>query len=249
MRRSAFAITTALLPSFRSFTYRCSPYNNALPPRLQHVYDLAVSCDDVRSVADIGTDHGWLALELAKQFHQVIGVDKSEQALQDGALARDKANLSIDFRVGNGLQMLQPDEADVVCIAGMGVHTMRDILIPQSLEILNTKHLILQPTNSRPKHLIMLYDFVGRHGWSVQDEYILYTQRRWYITTRFDKLHNLSPEQRNRLPGSILSEKISIRPVFSDYMEHHVQWIDQDKRHSGEMCDEDQRWMEMVSQQ
>ena len=248
MRRGAVAITTALLPSFRTITtYRCPPYK-ALPSRLQHVFDLAASCtcDEVLSVVDIGTDHGWLALELAKQFQNVVGVDRSEQALQDGALARDQASLNIDFRVGNGLQKLRPGEADVVCIAGMGVHTMRDILNPQSLETLNTQHLILQPTNSRPKHLMLLYDFIGHHGWSVQDEYILYSQRRWYITTRFDKR---SSEQRNLLPGSLLAKKASMRSAFSDYMEHHSRWIEQDKRHTGVIYDEDQRWLQMLSRQ
>lgn len=246
MRRGVVAITTALLPSFRSFTYRCSPCK-ALPPRLQNVFDLAISCDKVVSVADIGTDHGWLALELAKQFQQVVGIDKSEQALQDGALARDTASHNIDFRVGNGLQGLRLGESDVVCIAGMGVHTMCEILNPPQLETLDTRHLILQPTNSRPRHLMLLYDFVRHHGWSVQDEHILYTQRRWYITTRFDK--SSSTEHGNLLPGSVLCKKASMQKVFSDYVTHHIQWIQQDRTPTGEISKEDQRWLEMFAKQ
>jgi tRNA A22 N-methylase len=203
----------------------------------------------VLSVADIGTDHGLLASELTKHFQQVVGVDKSEQALQGGALSLDKAGRRVDFRVGNGLQKLGRGEADVVCIAGMGVHTMCEILNPHSLETLDTQHLILQPTNSRPRHLMLVYDFLEGHGWSVVDECILCTQGRWYITTRFDRSHQLSFDKQKLLPGSILTKKASKYPEFSDYTEHHVQWIGQDKRHAGELSDADRRWLEILSRQ
>ncbi len=241
MTRSALALATALLPTVRSL---------ALPPRLQHVFDLAVSCgNDVLSVADIGTDHGLLASELTKHFQSVIGVDKSEHALQGGALSRDNAGRNVDFRVGNGLQTLRRGEADVVCIAGMGVHTMCEILDPHSLETIDTQHLVLQPTNSRPKHLMLLYEFVEGHGWSVEDECILYTQGRWYITTRFDRSHPFSSYKRSSLPGSILTTKASMYPEFSNYKDHHVQWIGQDKRHTGKMSDADRRWLEILPRQ
>lgn len=59
--------------------------------RLRHLVDLACLCNiqQVRSIADVGCDHGLVSLALAVsgRFDHVVGVDVSEAALNKGAIA------------------------------------------------------------------------------------------------------------------------------------------------------------------
>ena len=182
---------------------------------------LASSTSRTKSVADIGTDHGLLAMGLALtgDYDKVIGVDVSDQALTYGALTvlgkiqnkttsigdnnnywvannNSTARFPIEFRLGNGLQALDSGEADVVCIAGMGVNTMLEILDDEQesvennrcmdIERVGCRRLVLQATNSKPRNLILLYDRLQNLGWEVRDERIEFLSRRWYMTTSFE---------------------------------------------------------------
>jgi len=193
--------------------------------RLSHLLDLATDGEDdvdgedhsshktKKSVADVGTDHGLLAMGLAltESYEKVVGVDISDQALKRGAfvllekIRKQTATLNdesfdlsrelpVEFRVGNGLEALEFGEADTICIAGMGVNTMLRILEQDSstgtgenlLQRIGCKRLVLQATNSRPRNLILLYDRLKKMGWKVNDERIEKLSSRWYITTRFE---------------------------------------------------------------
>jgi Methyltransferase domain len=102
------------------------------------------------SIADIGTDHGLLALGLASTelFDTVVGIDVSLDALNDGAYKlwkniqerrrqqQQQSALSvflnttrIDFRHGDGVKGLNNGEGNIICVAGMGSNTMIDILM------------------------------------------------------------------------------------------------------------------------
>lgn len=106
-------------------------------------------------VADIGTDHGYLAIELAKKNISsfIVAGDKNFQPLQAA-----KKNISdsgfekiISVRQGDGLKILRTGEVDTICIAGMGGGLICEIL-NDSPEILNSaENLILQPMNATEK--------------------------------------------------------------------------------------------------
>ena len=225
------------------------------------------------SVADIGTDHGLLALGLAVtgKYSTVTGVDVSDQALTYGALAMlekirnqtktfdedgfdSSPELPVEFRLGNGLEALEFGEADVICIAGMGVNTMLQILEQEgddgrNLEKIGCKRLVLQATNSRPRNLILLYDRLQEMGWKVEDERIEYLSSRWYITARFELPDSNEGESSElELPGSklqSLSEEHSMRQIFNEYCLHHKKWIETDaKLPSYQMDPGDGRWLE-----
>jgi len=251
--------------------------------RLSHLLTMATDDDDkagttptmpanrMKTAADIGTDHGLLAMGLALSgnYTGVIGVDVSDQALTYGALAMlgkiqnktigigdhysvNPRRFPIEFRLGNGLQALETGEADVICIAGMGVNTMLEILDDKKqsvtanscmdLERIKCKRLVLQATNSKPRNLILLYDRLQELGWEVRDERIEFLSRRWYITTSFELTTNSCPSERQNcdesdglfdlvLPGSkivLLDESDSMRTIFDEYCHHHKQWMTQD---------------------
>ncbi|MDL2325165.1 class I SAM-dependent methyltransferase [Ruminococcaceae bacterium OttesenSCG-928-A16] len=83
-------------------------------------------------VADIGCDHGKLAvyLALAGLATKVIAVDKRPIPLSRArALAKQTGcEAMVNCRLGNGLAALQPGEATEIVIAGMSGETMIEIL-------------------------------------------------------------------------------------------------------------------------
>ncbi|MCR5196894.1 MAG: class I SAM-dependent methyltransferase [Pseudobutyrivibrio sp.] len=92
-----------------------------LSPRLQIVYDMIPHC---QTVADVGTDHGYLPIALLenKVASRAIAMD-----INAGPLDRAKDNIKaagfesqVDLRLSNGLEKLSPGEAEVISICGMG---------------------------------------------------------------------------------------------------------------------------------
>jgi tRNA (adenine22-N1)-methyltransferase len=98
------------------------------------------------SVADIGSDHGYLPIWLVREdvCSRVIITDVAE-----GPLAIARANVRsyglTDCRLGDGLAPLAPGEVDAVVIAGMGGETMRDILGADPAKTASFAKFILQP--------------------------------------------------------------------------------------------------------
>lgn len=92
-----------------------------LSERLQAVVDMVPPCG---TMADIGCDHGKAAvalLQAGKAEHAVCGDISAASLDKARALAREsELEAAILLRVGDGLAVLQPDEADAAVIAGMG---------------------------------------------------------------------------------------------------------------------------------
>ena len=106
-------------------------------------------------VADIGTDHGYLAIELIKKNIAtfVIASDKNAGPLEAAHKNVINANVErkIDLRLGDGLKTLVANEVDVICIAGMGGALMCDILKDSPEIVAQINKIILQPMNAADK--------------------------------------------------------------------------------------------------
>lgn len=228
----------------------------------------------LRSLADIGTDHGLLSFGLATsgKFSSVIGVDVSKRALLDGALAmlEQLKELNIDpplstsalsFRHGNGLEALEAGEADIVCVAGMGVNTMVDIFSSLSteneprplLEVLDTQCLVLQPTNTRPRNLIHLYDFLYQQGYRAKEEQLVTLSGRWYITSAFHRRRSVAPETSGdallplkEFPFSRCMEAVEQREthgLLQGYLLHHCTWLRKEEQQAGMLRGREDEWL------
>ena len=99
-------------------------------PRLRAIAALAP--EGCSCLADIGTDHGYIPVSLLLE-----GRVKRAVAADIGAMPLDHARRTasscgvaenLDFRLGDGLSVLEPGEADVIVIAGMGGDAITDIL-------------------------------------------------------------------------------------------------------------------------
>ena len=132
-------------------------------------------------VADIGTDHALLPVYLIEKgiATKVIAsdinlgpFDSARQAVIAKGL-QDK----IDVRLGDGLDVLSPGEAQAVVIAGMGGNTIRKVLaaFPETVSLF--ERLILQPMNDA-------YDlrcWLIKNGWCLVDEKLVAEGERLYV--------------------------------------------------------------------
>ena len=99
-----------------------------LPPRLQAIADWV---RDGAILADVGTDHALLPLDLLRRgrIRAAIATDINEEPLrraQANAKAREEDR--IRFFLCDGLAAVEPGEADCVVIAGLGGENIADIL-------------------------------------------------------------------------------------------------------------------------
>ena len=101
---------------------------NKLSRRLEVV---ASYVRDNSKVIDIGCDHGFLSIFLAKKYDniKIIASDINENALGNAIENINKMNLQdkIDVRLGNGLDVISALEIDTIVISGMGANTIVEI--------------------------------------------------------------------------------------------------------------------------
>ena len=119
-----------------------------LTPRLKTIAD---EIEKGETMADIGTDHGFLPLYLWEMgvCPHVIMADISK-----GSLSKAEENCrslhpdtDFDLRLGSGIEVLDTGEVEAVVIAGMGGILMTGILGADIEKSWSFKKLVLQPRN------------------------------------------------------------------------------------------------------
>ncbi len=102
-----------------------------------------------RKVADIGTDHGYLPVFLAVNdiSPQIIASDRGKGPLAQAEQLVGLLSLEnqISCRLGDGLSVLAPGEAEVICIAGMGGMAITEIIAEGMAQARAAGRLVLQP--------------------------------------------------------------------------------------------------------
>ena len=168
--------------------------------------------------ADIGTDHGYLAVALILQekANFVVAGDKNrgpyeaaKRTVHEYAISEEQ----ISVRLGDGLEVVKPGEVDTVCIAGMGGILMNTILeaSPEVTEALET--LVLQPMNGAPELREWLYD----HEWHIVDENLVIDDGRIYEIIKAEKGSRKKPSGLDLLVGPKLWKK---KPPL---LKHHIE--------------------------
>ena len=118
-------------------------------------------------VADIGADHGYLAIELIKSGRaaKVIATEKNIHPFE--ALSKNISGFNqIEARLGDGLQVLSVGEVDTICIAGMGGALTQKILEESPEVVKSARQLILQPMNAVKK----IRTWLAENDWAIADE-------------------------------------------------------------------------------
>ena len=100
------------------------------------------------TLADIGCDHGYVCIELAKKnwCRKIIAMDVNKGPLAIAGKNISQANLQdkIMCRISDGLQELEPDEVNTILIAGMGGMLVSHILQAKPDVVAGVDTLVLQ---------------------------------------------------------------------------------------------------------
>ena len=148
-----------------------------LRPRLQAIADLVPAS---RNVADIGTDHGYLPVFLIQQGRVAKAIaadisagslDKAKQFIRQNSLMD-----TMETRLGNGLSVLTPGEADTIIIAGMGGMLIKDILEQGEETARRADILILQPMIGQKE----LRHWLMTNGYRITEEELVKEGHRIY---------------------------------------------------------------------
>lgn len=138
-----------------------------LSPRLKSI---AHSIDHCNTVADIGSDHAYLPIYLIEnqRSEKAIASDINQGPfdISKKRIHAYKMESKIEIRKGNGLDVLKPQEAETIVIAGMGGLLIVEIL-EAGLEVAkNSNRLILQPMTEANELRKWLYS----HSFEIVDE-------------------------------------------------------------------------------
>ena len=118
-------------------------------------------------VADIGADHGYLSIELAKSGRavKIIATEKNIGPFE--ALIKNILGFNqIETRLGDGLKILTAGEVDTICIAGMGGALIQKILDESPEVVQSARQLIIQPMNGVKK----IRTWLAENNWAIADE-------------------------------------------------------------------------------
>ena len=181
-----------------------------LSKRLKRIAEHVDKCE---SVADIGTDHGYIPIYLVKE-----GICKKAIAsdINKGPIEKAKVNVAFEgvsdkvkWLLGPGLNPLKVGEVNGVILAGMGGNLTRDILLADMDKVKKYDFIILQPAQN-PE---VLREFLYKNDYEIIDEDLIKDEGRFYELFKVKYNEN--------------SEKL----VFEDELEYEVSPLLREKGH------------------
>ncbi len=139
------------------------------------------------TVADIGTDHGYLPVFLLQsgKIKSAVAADIRKSPLDNARKTVEKYNFSekISLRLSDGLREFSYGEADEIIFAGMG-GTLIAEKMKETLWVKNSSlHFIFQP-QSRAEEL---REYLYNNGFTILNETAVHEGKRYYIA--FDAVY------------------------------------------------------------
>ncbi len=133
------------------------------------------------SVADVGTDHGYVPIALVSRG---IAVHALAMDVREGPLARAREHIGryglngrIETRLSDGVAALKPGEADTVIAAGMGGELILHILGDGQRLWDSVEHWILSPQSEPEKVRVYLQE----NGFLIAREKMLCEDGKYYV--------------------------------------------------------------------
>lgn len=166
----------------------------ALSPRLGAIAGLVPA--GVGCLADIGTDHGYVpvSLLLEGRVRRAVAADIGAMPLERARRTARQYGVTerMDFRLGDGLRVLRPGEAEVIVIAGMGGDAITEILAAAPWSRAGPL-LLLQPMSKAE----VLRAWLPEEGYAVEAERLVQDRGVLYpiLTVRGGAMPPASPVQ------------------------------------------------------
>lgn len=132
------------------------------------------------SVLDVGCDHGYLAIYLKNNnlCKNIIVSDISANALDYAINNFKKYNVNINYYLSDGLNDIS-EYYDTIVIAGMGTHTIINILKDKILP----KKILLASNNDH----YLLRKYMQSIGYRLIEEKVVYENKKYYPLMHFEK--------------------------------------------------------------
>lgn len=160
-------------------------------------------------IADIGTDHARLPIYLVKEakIKKAIASDvhKGPYEIACRAVREEGLKKNIEVRWGNGLDVLQPGEVNVVVLAGMGGLLINSLLQNNTSVVSSLKSLVLQPQLAEDKVRRYIYTI----GWHIEDEALVREKQHVYQVIYAVPGRKEMPDEMALLLGPVLLQKKS----------------------------------------
>lgn len=141
---------------------------------------IAANCEPARVVADIGCDHGFLCAELIQsgRAEKAIAADISAGSLAKAESLAEQLGLAgqMECRLGDGLSVLEPGEAEGIVIAGVGGPLIMSILEQGWKVARGARYLVLCPHNYPDS----LRQYLNDSGFLIEREEISREKGKFY---------------------------------------------------------------------
>lgn len=186
--------------------------------RFDAIIKLAKKCG---VAADIGCDHGLLGKELIARglAKKVIAGDISAPSLEKANKLAYESGISgnMETRLGDGLSVLRPGEANVIVIAGMGGMQIVSILSKNEETAKSAARLVLLPH----KNVYELRKYLDENGYEIADEELAYENGRYYEVICAIPGKGWQDDEFYYLIGQKLVEKR--HPLLAGFLVHEIQ--------------------------
>lgn len=156
---------------------------------------IASYVDNCKTIADIGTDHGYIPIYLVKNniCEKAIASDINKGPIEKATTNVRFEGLSKNIKclLGPGLKPIKHREADGVIIAGMGGNLTRDIILEDLEKVKLYDFLILQPAQN-PE---ILREYLYNNNFEIINEDLIFDEGKFYEL--FKVKYNNNPKKIN----------------------------------------------------
>ena len=165
--------------------------NNNIPGLSRRLMAVAKMVPYGSRIADVGTDHGFVPIYLARegQIEHAVAMDLRKGPLDRASEHVLKYGLEnvITTRLSDGLEKLCIGEVDTVICAGMGGILMQKILEKGDLRQKKIKTLILQPQSE----ILLFRSFLRQNAYEITKEEFLVEDGKYYSVIKADVLETI----------------------------------------------------------
>ena len=155
--------------------------------RLNLVADFVPAC---QTAADIGTDHGYIPIELIKRktVQYAYAMDINRGPLERAKEHIEVENMSdrIQIRQSDGLKELKPGEAQTIIIAGMGGALTVRILENGKETAEQAQTLVLSPHSE----IELVRKYLIQNGYEIVREKMILDHEKYYTVMKAEKAEN-----------------------------------------------------------
>ena len=182
----------------------------------KRLYAVAALVTEGASVADVGTDHGYIPIYQIQEkiASRVIAMDINKGPLERARIHIEEQGLSdrIETRLSDGTQALVPGEADTLITAGMGGGLVIHILEEGKDVINQMKTCILQPQSEIDK----VRRYLTQEHFLIVDEDMVEEDGKYYPILKVEHGESETYEEYEFYYGKKLLEKK--HPVLRDFL-------------------------------